>query len=83
MTKYSLNVGGEPIEFESDSPEGFLDAWKKLYFMADREPGAWLRTAASAACDWSGKPMRCDSVSHLTADMISAGMLEEVSDVQG
>ena len=28
MTKYRLKIGGDPIEFTSSGPEGFIDAWR-------------------------------------------------------
>ena len=42
----------------------------------------FMRMAARSACDWSGKSIRFDTVEAFTADMIDAGMLEEVEDVQ-
>ena len=78
MPKFLLKIGGDPIEFESETAEGFLSAWKDSYFMPDKDDNAWLRTAAVAACDWSGKPMRFDNVSNFASDMIDAGLIEEV-----
>ena len=83
MPKFLLKISEDPIEFEAPTAGGFLAAWKDVFFMADEEDEAWMRTAASIACDWSGKPIRFDTVEAFAADMISAGMLEEVEDVQG
>ena len=43
----------------------------------------FMRMVARSACDWSGKSIRFDTVEAFAADMIDAGMLEEVGDVQG
>jgi hypothetical protein len=83
MPKFLLKISEDPIEFEAPNAEGFLAAWKDIFFMADREDKDWIRTAASVACDWSGKSIRFDTVEAFAADMIDAGMLEEVEDVQG
>ena len=82
MPKFVLKMG-DPVEFEAPDATGFLDAWRSVNRSADVDDGAWMRTAASLACDWSGKPMRFDSIDHFTADMMEAGMLEEVGDAQG
>ena len=83
MKKFELRVSEDPIEFTANDASAFLDVWKGKFFLADRESEAWLRTAASVACNLSGKPMRFDSIDHLTADMMEAGMLAEVGDAQG
>ena len=44
--------------------------------MADANDDAWRRTAAALACDWSGKPIRFDTLEQMTSDMMRHGMLE-------
>ena len=44
--------------------------------MADAQDDAWRRTAAALACDWSGQPVRFDTLEDMTSDMMRYGMLE-------
>ena len=83
MRKYRLKIGGDPIEFTSTGPDGFIDAWRMEHRSPDPDQKAWIRTAASLACDWSGKPVRYDTLDSFTADMMRYGMLEVVDAKQG
>ena len=82
MPKFLLKISEDPIEFEAPNAEGFLDAWKSVFPWEVTDNNEFMRMAARSACDWSGKPIRFDNISSFTADMIDAGMLEEVGDVQ-
>jgi len=50
--------------------------WRGMSRMADANDDAWRRTAAALACDWSGKPIRFDTLEDMTSDMMRHGMLE-------
>lgn len=78
MTKYRLKIGGDPIEFTSTSPEGFIDAWRMEHRSPDPDQNAWIKTAAALACDWSGQSVRYDTLAAFTEDMMRYGMLEVV-----
>ena len=78
MTKYRLKIGGDPIEFTSTSPEGFIDAWRMEHRSPDPDQNAWIKTAAALACDWSGQSVRYDTRASFTEDMMRYGMLEAV-----
>lgn len=78
MKKYRLNIGGDPIEFNSLGPEGFLDAWRSVNLRASSDDKEWLRQAAISACDWAGGPIRYDNATVFAQDMMSKGMLEEI-----
>lgn len=78
MASYLLHIGGEPVGFTANTPEAFLDAWRDVHRYPDRDEDAWMKTAAALACDWSGKPVRYDTLENFTNDMIRHGMLEEV-----
>lgn len=82
MKTFKLNVGGDPIFFEASDASGFLDAWGVINRNWSPDADKWRRSAAQLACDFSGKPMRFDSIDHFTADMMEAGMLAEVGDAQ-
>jgi hypothetical protein len=82
MPKFVLKMG-DPVEFEAPDATGFLDAWRSVNRSADADDGAWMRTAASLACDWSGKAIRFESKEIFASDMMRHGMLEEVEGVQG
>ena len=79
MTKYRLKIGGEPIHFHSTSPQGFIDAWRDASPYHWEDDTQWMRNAAALACDWSGKPVRYDTLENFTQDMMRHGLLEEVS----
>ena len=81
MPKFVLKVG-EPVEFEAPDASGFLEVWRGMSRMADAQDDAWRRTAAALACDWSGQPVRFDTLEDMTSDMMRHGMLEAQS-VQG
>ena len=83
MPKFLLKISEDPIEFEAPTAVAFLEAWKGVFPWDYKDDNTFMRLAASSACDWSGKPIRFDTVEAFAADMISAGMLEEVEDVQG
>ena len=83
MKKFELRISEDPIEFTAENASAFLDVWKSRSKWAFPDDHSFLRTAALSACDWSGKPMRFDSIDHFTADMMEAGMLAEVGDAQG
>ena len=78
MTKYRLKIGGDPIEFTSTGPEGFIDAWRYVSRCASEDNNEWIKTAAALACDWCGKPVRYDTISSFAEDMMRHGMLEVV-----
>ena len=78
MPKFVLKVG-EPVEFEAPDASGFLEVWRSMSRMADAQDDAWRRTAAALACDWSGKPVRFDTLEDMTSDMMRYGMLEAQS----
>lgn len=78
MRKYRLKIGGDPIEFTSTSPEGFIDAWRMEHRSPDPDQAAWIKTAAALACDWSGKPVRYETLDVFTEDMMRHGMLEVI-----
>ena len=82
MPKFVLNVGGDPIEFESSDASGFLDAWGSVSRSWSSDEDKWRRTAAALVCDWSGKPIRFDNLEVMTFDMMRHGMLE-AQGVQG
>ncbi len=79
MTKYRLKIGGDPIEFTSTSPEGFIDAWRMESPYEWKTYDQWVKNAAALACDWSGKPVRFDTIESFTEDMMRHGMLEVVN----
>jgi|TARA_R100000426_G_scaffold83362_1_gene62006 hypothetical protein len=83
MKKFELRISDDPIEFTAEDASAFLDVWKSQSKWAFPDDHSFIRTAALSACDWSGKPMRFDSIDHFTADMMEAGMLAEVGDAQG
>ena len=78
MPKFVLKVG-EPVEFEAPDASGFLEVWRSMSRMADAQDDAWRRTAAALACDWSGQPVRFDTLEDMTSDMMRHGMLEAQS----
>ena len=78
MTRYRLNIGGDPIDFDSEGPEGFLEAWRAVNLRASSDDKEWLRQAAMSACDWAGGPIRYDNATVFAKDMMSKGMLEEI-----
>ena len=78
MTRYRLNIGGDPIDFDSEGPEGFLEAWRSVNLRASSDDKEWLRQAAMSACDWAGGPLRYDNATVFAKDMMSKGMLEEI-----
>ena len=82
MPKYLLKISEDPIEFEASTAEAFLEAWTGVFPWEYDNDNTFMRMAARSACDWSGKSIRFDTVEAFTADMIDAGMLEEVEDVQ-
>ena len=49
MPKFVLNVGGDPIEFESSDASGFLDAWGSVSRSWSSDEDKWRRTAAALA----------------------------------
>ena len=81
MPRFVLNVG-EPVEFDAPDASGFLEVWRGMSRMADADDDACRRTAAALACDWSGKPIRFDTLEDMTSDMMRHGMLE-AQGVQG
>jgi len=83
MKTFKLNVGGDPIIFEAPDASGFLESWGSVNRNWSPDADKWRRAAAQLACDFSGKPMRFDTDSNLAADMMDAGMLEEVKNAQG
>ena len=83
MARYRLNIGGDPIDFDSEGPEGFLEAWRSVNLRASSDDKEWLRQAAMAACDWAGGPIRYDNATVFAQDMMSKGMLEEIGDAEG
>ena len=83
MKKFELRISQDPIEFTAEDASAFLDVWKSRSKWTYPDDHSFLRTAAASACDWSGKPIRFDSLDHFTADMMEAGMLAEVGDAQG
>jgi len=78
MRKYRLKIGGDPIEFTSTGPDGFIDAWRMEHRSPDPDHEAWVKTAAALACDWCGKPVRYDTLDSFAEDMMRHGMLEVV-----
>ena len=78
MTRYRLNIGGDPIDFDSEGPEGFLEAWRSVNLRASSDDKEWLRQAAMSACDWAGGPIRYDNATVFAKDMMSKGRLEEI-----
>ena len=78
MTRYRLNIGGDAIDFDSEGPEGFLEAWRSVNLRASSDDKEWLRQAAMSACDWAGGPIRYDNATVFAKDMMSKGMLEEI-----
>ena len=78
MTRYRLNIGGDPIDFDSEGPEGFLEAWRSVNLRSSSDDKEWLRQAAMSACDWAGGPIRYDNATVFAKDMMSKGMLEEI-----
>jgi len=83
VPRFRLNIGGDPIEFDSADATGFLDAWGEVSRSWSSDPDRWRRTAAALACDWSGKTVRFDNDESFALDMMRHGMLEEIEHVQG
>lgn len=79
MKQYRLKIGGDPIDFVAENPEGFLEAWRSVNLRASSDDKEWLKQAAMSACDWAGGPIRYDNATVFAQDMMSKGMLEEIN----
>jgi hypothetical protein len=79
VKKFELDCG-EIFTFEADSPSGVVKKLRELRGAFTHEDDNFLRSKAEVFTVWSGKSIRFDSDESFAEDLISAGMLREVSD---
>lgn len=73
-------MGDEVKTFESDSPTGILDYLREGNFCASSDDSEFLRDVASLANTWSGDTFRYNSKESFAEDMMSSGMMQEITD---
>ena len=80
MRKFEYNDGSEKKFFESENVEGVVDFLRKKSWSSDQNEKEFLRKTAKLANMWSGHTFRYDSKESFVKDLMSAGMLREISD---
>ena len=78
MRKFELD-NGEKVVFEAESPSAVLDIMREQCFYDDEDENDFLRSRALSNTSWSGHTIRYDSREVFAQDLMSAGLLREIT----